>query len=169
MGVLRIQGFGGIIPVTGDRALPEGFATDSVNTWLYGQELRGIHLPVDVQAIQPATRSVFRIPKRTAGGDPGFPGLVPPPSYLPDSVWVQFTDLDTDVVKGQLVEDQFERYYFCSPTLGPMFSTYKRLRDVAGYGMIKLGVPYPEQSTTTVHNAWRVSITLQAPTPTPVE
>ena len=60
---------------------------------------------------------------------PGLPGVVPPPSYLGDSVWMQFTDHDTDIVRGQLVEDSFERWYFCSPTTGPMFNTYARMRD----------------------------------------
>jgi hypothetical protein len=139
MPVLNVKDFSGIIPVKGDRAIPDAFATVSVNTWLYGSELRGIRPPEDLIACQTVTRSVFRIPKRSVGGDPAFPTLVPPPSYLGDSVWVQFTDPDTDVVKGQLVEDSFERYYFCSPTTGPMFNTYARLRD--GLPMYKLGVP----------------------------
>ena len=139
MPVLKVENFSGIVPVKGDRAIPDGFATASVNTWLYGSELRGLRPPIDVVAIQSATRRVFRIPKRTVGGDPDYPTLVPPPSYLGDSVWVQFADHDTDVVKGQLVEDQYERYYFCSPSMGPMFNTYARLRD--GLTMYRLGVP----------------------------
>jgi hypothetical protein len=141
MAVLRLQGFAGIIPVKGDRAITEAFATKSVNTWLYGGELRGIRPPENIIACQTATRRVFRIPKRTVGGDPTYPTLIPPPSYLGDSVWLQFTDHDTDVVKGQLVEDSFERYYFCSPSTGPQFNTYARLRD--GLPMYKLGVPAP--------------------------
>jgi hypothetical protein len=60
-------------------------------------------------------------------------------------VWVQFTDPDTDIVKGQLVEDSFERYYFCSPTTGPQFNTYARLRD--GLSMMNLGVPQVPSTT----------------------
>jgi len=67
MPVLRIQAFSGIVPVSGDRALAEGFATESVNTWLYGSELRGIRPPLDIIACNPATRKVFRVPKRTVG------------------------------------------------------------------------------------------------------
>jgi hypothetical protein len=141
MAVLRIQGFSGVVPVTGDRALPDNFAAQAMNTWLYGQELRGIRPPIDLIACQPTTRRVLRIPKRTVGGDPTYPTMVPPPSYLGDSVWVQFTDIDTDILKGQLVEDSFERYYFCSPSSGPQFNTYARLRD--GLPMYKLGVPGP--------------------------
>src|SRR5262245_41498442 len=108
MGVLRILDFSGVIPVSGDRALPDNFATQSVNTWLYGKELTGINPPIDINACNTTTRKVLRVPKRTVGGDPAYPGVIPPPSYLGDSVWVQFTDHDTDIVKGQLVEDSYE-------------------------------------------------------------
>src|SRR4029077_5189095 len=40
--------------------------------------------------------------------------------------------------------DQYERYYFCSPTTGPMFNTYARLRD--GLPMYRLGVPGPSNA-----------------------
>src|SRR6478736_1830099 len=136
MSVLRIQAMGGIVPVSGDRALPDNFATESMNTWLYGKELRGLRPPSDLIDVNPTTRKVLRIPKRTPGGDPAFPGLVPPPSYLGDSVWAQFLDPDTDFVRGQLLEDQYERYYFCSPSTGPMFNTYARM--VAGLPAYKL-------------------------------
>ena len=139
MPVVQIKDFSGIVPVKGDRAIPDAFATTSVNTWLYGSELRGIRPPENLIAIQTTTRKVLRIPKRTVGGDPNYPTVIPPPSYLGDSVWKQFIDHDTDIVKGQTVEDQFERYYFCSPTTGPMFNTYVRMRD--GLTDWKLGVP----------------------------
>jgi hypothetical protein len=146
MAFLQVKEFGGIVPMTGDRAIPDNYAVNSVNTWLYGQELRGLRPPVDLLTMNSTTRKVFRIPKRTSGGDPAHPGVVPPPSYLGDSVWVQFTDPFTDIIKGQLVEDQYERYYFCSPTTGPMFNTYARLQT--GLASYKLGVPGP--STTPV-------------------
>ena len=139
MPTLKIQDFSGSIPVKGDRAIPDAFGVASVNTWLYGSELRGIRPPENITDCLDSTRKAFRVPKRTVGGDPDFPTLVPPPSYLGDSVWVQFTDHDTDIVKGQLVEDSYERYYFCSPTTGPVFNTYQRLKD--GLPMYKLGVP----------------------------
>lgn len=141
MAVLRIQGFSGSVPVTGDRAIPDNFGVDSVNTWLYGGELRGLRPPTLTQTVNTTTRKVLRIPKRTVGGDPAFPGVIPPPSYLGDSVWKLFTDPYTDVLRGQLVEDQYERYYFCSPTTGPMFNTYARL--AAGQTDYRLGVPGP--------------------------
>jgi hypothetical protein len=141
VGVLRIQDFGGVVPVKGDRAIPDGYAVESVNTWLYGSELRGVRPPIHMEDLQPSTRKVLRIPKRTPGGDPTYPGIVPPPSYLGDSVWKQFDDPYTDIVRGQLVKDQYERYYFCSPSRGPEFNTYARM--ASGLANYKLGVPGP--------------------------
>lgn len=168
MAILRVQDFSGTVPVVGDRALPDNFATESVNTWLYGSELRGIRPPEEVIAINPTTKKVFRIPKRTVGGDPSQPTEVPPPSYLGDSVWVQFTDPDTDIVRGQLLEDSFERYYFCSPTTGPMFNTYARLQSgLPGY---KLGVQGPDTTTDVDgNNAARPIISSVAPITTSSE
>jgi hypothetical protein len=147
MAVLRIQQFSGRIPMMGDRALPDNAAADAMNTWLYGGELRGMRPPEDVIAINSTTRKILRIPTRTAVGTPP---VVPPPSDIfpaDSSVWMQFEDPDTDICKGQLIEDQFERWYFCSPSTGPMFNTYARM--VAGQTPYKLGVPGPNTDVAT--------------------
>jgi hypothetical protein len=158
MAVLKVRGFAGIVPVTGDREIPDNFATESINTWLYGSELRGVRPPVDLIACQTSTRRVFRVPKRTVGGDPAYPTSIPPPSYLGDSVWMQFTDHDTDILKGAMVEDSYERYYFCSPSTGPMFNTYTRM--VAGQTPYKLGVQGPDVTLdANQNNAAKPTIT----------
>ena len=141
MALLKISGFGGEVPVQGIRALPDAMADESVNTWLYSQELRAIHPNVKLRDTISTTRDIFRIPRGTAGGDPANPGVVPPPSYLGDSTWVEFTDPNTDVVRGPLVNDSFKRWYFCSPTTGLMVNSYARL--VTGDPMYKAGVPNP--------------------------
>lgn len=141
MAVLKLTTFGGEVPVQGDRALPDTFAVESVNTWLYGQELRAIHPSTNLRALISTTRKVFRIPRGTVGGNPSFPGVIPPPSYLGDSTWLEFNDADTDIVRGPLVQDSYKRFYFCSPTTGPMFNTLARL--IAGDASYKLGVPAP--------------------------
>lgn len=132
MPLLKLASFGGVIPVSGDRALPEGFATQAINTWLYGLELRGVRPWTLITNISQTTRKVFRIP--------------PPnqPAYdvsLAGQVWVQFDDPDTDIIRGATVDDQYKRWYFCSPSTGPMFNTYARLQT--GLAMYKLGVIGP--------------------------
>jgi len=139
MPVLKIQGFSGTIPVTGDRALPDGFAAESFNTWLYGNELRGARPPKDVIAIQTTTRTVLRVPRNTpypTASDP-----IPPPSFIGNDTWKQFQEHDVDIVRGQLVDDLYDRWYFCSPLGGPKFNTYARM--VTGLPDYKLGVPGP--------------------------
>ena len=150
MPTVRVNAFAGEMPISGDRALPEGFATESFNTYLYGKELRGVRPAAEVIAIQVATRKVFRVPKRTVGGDPANPTEVPPPSYMGDSIWMQFTDPDTDIVRGQLLEDSFERWYFCSPSTGILFNTYARM--VAGLAPYNLGVPGPDITIDSAGN-----------------
>lgn len=142
MGVINFTAFGGELPVQSERMLPDNFATHAENVWLYSGELRGIRAPINLQAINNITKKVFRIPKGTVGGDPTNPTLVPPPSYLGDSVWMQFTDPDTDIVRGPLINDAFKRFYWCSPTEGPMFNTYSRL--LVGDPSYKLGVNAPD-------------------------
>lgn len=139
--VIRVKSFGGAIPLLGDRALPDGFAVESRNTYLYGNELRGMRPPANLAAINSITKKVFRLPKRTVGGDPAYPSLTPPSSYLGDSVYMQFTDPDTDIVRGQITQDQYERFYYCSPSTGPMYNTYARL--LVGSPGYKLGVNAP--------------------------
>src|SRR5262245_9973049 len=147
MAVLRVQDFGGIIPVSGDRALPDNFATLSMNTWLYGKELTGMNPPANLIAIQTTTRKILRIPT-----------AAPPSDVTLASTWVQFQDLDTDICTRQLVEDQYQRFYFCSPSTGPMFNTYPRLQ--AGQTAYRLGVPaVPSTYDASGANAYKPTIT----------
>jgi hypothetical protein len=128
---LSVKKFAGSVPTTGDRALAEGFAVESVNTWLYAKELRGIRPPVELLTINPGIDKVFRIPRGTPGGDPAWPGIVPPASHLIDSTWKSLDHPDTDVVKGVLINDSFDRWYFCSPQTNLMLNTTDRLETSA--------------------------------------
>jgi hypothetical protein len=149
MPMLRLQQFGGKVPVKGDRALPENFAVESINTWFYADELVGIRPRTELTplGINNITRKVFRIPKGSTNL-PEYPGVAPPPSYLYDSYWIQFTDMDTDIVRGPLVNDGFKRWYFCSPTTGLMYNTYARMLN--GDPALKVGVPNPPLGTTWI-------------------
>ncbi len=148
MPVLKIQDFSGVVPVKGARSIPDGYATESVNTWLYGDELRGVRPPVLLQSLQTTTRKVLRIPQGTIGGDPAYPSVIPPPSYLGDSTWLQFEDKNTDIVKAALVEDKFNRWYFCSPSKGPRFNTFANMKAGLVTDGYKLGVIGPTQAAS---------------------
>lgn len=57
------------------------------------------------------------------------------------SQWLEFDDPDTDVFKSPVVDDQWQRYYFTSPSKPPQYNTYDRI--VAGDDPWLLGVPAP--------------------------
>jgi hypothetical protein len=57
------------------------------------------------------------------------------------SVWMEFADPNTDVVRSPVVDDSFDRYYMASSSLAPMYNT--RARIEAGLPAWLLGVPAP--------------------------
>jgi hypothetical protein len=57
------------------------------------------------------------------------------------SVWMEFDDPDTDVVRSPVVDDSFQRYYIASPSAPPMYNTYDRIQQ--GLPPWLLGVPAP--------------------------
>lgn len=134
MAVVRLQAFGGAIPVAGDRSLPDGFAVESLNTWLYGQELRGARPPKDVISVLATTRKVLRIPD---------PAAMASDLYNVSNVWKLFTDIDTDYALSPTVNDSFRRIYWASPSTGPRLNTYANLQSGLIPNGYKLGVVSP--------------------------
>ena len=57
------------------------------------------------------------------------------------SAWLEFIDPDTDIMRSPVVDDQFDRYYFASPSLAPQYNTRDRI--AAGSAPWLLGVPSP--------------------------
>jgi len=72
----------------------------------------------------------------TGGTNPTFP-----PSITSAATWLEFLDQDTNVLKSPIVDDQFKRFYFASPSTVPQYNTYERI--VAGQPNWLLGVPAP--------------------------
>lgn len=62
-------------------------------------------------------------------------------SITSPSVWLEFNDPDTDVIKSPVVEDEFNRFYWASPSEPPQYNTYNRIQ--AGSPAWLLGVPPP--------------------------
>lgn len=58
-----------------------------------------------------------------------------------DSAWMEFDDPYTDVMRSPVVDDQFDRYYFASPSLPPQYNTRDRILN--GDSPWLLGVPAP--------------------------
>ena len=55
--------------------------------------------------------------------------------------WLEFLDQDTNVLKSQVADDQFDRFYIASPSQYPQYNTRQRI--VAGMPAFNLGIPAP--------------------------
>lgn len=58
-----------------------------------------------------------------------------------DATWLEFEDQYTDVMRSPVVNDQYDRYYFASPSKQPMYNTHDRI--TAAQHPWLLGVPAP--------------------------
>lgn len=131
MTAVKLNSFGGMIPASDDRLLPDNMAADALNAWLYAGRLEGIREPRLVHTCSLAnTRKVFRIPT-----------LFTDNQHIGESFWMEFVDQDTDVLKGPMANDLYDRYYWTSATTGPLYNSESRIR--AGSAPLTLGVPYP--------------------------
>lgn len=63
------------------------------------------------------------------------------PSITATAYWLEFLDHDTTVIRSPIVDDQYDRYYFASPSLPPQYNTYDRI--AAGQSTWLLGVNPP--------------------------
>lgn len=114
---LRLDNFGGMIPAVDDRYLPNNQAALSENTWVYTGALQGISEPTLVYTCSSANvRKVFRIPLGFYDKD-----------RIPNSYWMEFTDIDTDVLRSPIANDTFERFYWASSSHQPLYSTKNRI------------------------------------------
>lgn len=156
MSGLDLKKFAGKMPIAGHRTLPDHFATESINTWLYGGELRAIRPPVWLETINPGIKKIFRIPMRTPGGDTAWrfhnvvPPVVPPAAYLGDSLWWDMDDPDTDIVRSVLTNDEFERFYFCSPTHGLQYNTFERMQTGLSNYPVGIAPPTAAQAISSI-------------------
>ncbi len=70
------------------------------------------------------------------GSNPNFNNVITGPA-----TWLEFLDQDTNVLRSQVVDDSWDRYYFASPTQTPQYNTRDRI--TAGQPAFQLGVPAP--------------------------
>lgn len=80
------------------------------------------------------------------------------PSITGAATWLEFIDPDTNVVKSPIVDDQFNRFYFASPSQMPQYNTYNQI--VAAKPPWLLGVPPPGCAPTLAVSGGGNSMTL---------
>lgn len=145
MGLLRLAGFTGMWPVRDARALPDNAAVEAVNIRPDG----GAYLkparqnPIAHFVGTPAHNAVFPI-QQGATFD------------WTTAYWMRFADPNTDVVRGPLVNDSFERYYWASPSTGLRYAPKASI--VGGSTGFEAGVPAPTAAATldVVAGSWAV-------------
>ena len=72
----------------------------------------------------------------TGGSNPDFNNTI-----TGAATWLEFLDQDTNVLRSQVVDDSWNRYYFASPSQTPEYNTYDRI--TAGMPAWQLGIPAP--------------------------
>lgn len=136
MSAIRILDFGGELPSRSPRLLPEMNAVISENAWLNEGGLDTHPLPSLVASLSASTRYVYRIPTTAVMDD------------YTASVYMQFTDPDTKVVKAPIPNDSFERFYWSIPATAPQYNTKARI--IAGSAAYVLGIPASVANMTVV-------------------
>lgn len=130
----RISPFGGMVPAVDDRLLPDVNGALSEDAWLYSGNLKGMAAPKLLRNLTNANAAkVYRIPNNYTDS-----------LHLSDSIWMEFSSADTDVLRTQVVGDTYDRYYWASPADVPRYAPLSRIQAqapaVTGY---ILGVPSP--------------------------
>lgn len=135
---LKYGPFGGMIPALGDTFLPELAAARAVNTYLFSGELIGLPEPsLLYELTTPSSAKVFRIPE-----------TYDRPEYLFNSTWLEFADKDTDVVRGPVDNDTYDRYYWCSASQQPVYNPLSRI--INSDNELKLGIPAPSAPSLNI-------------------
>jgi hypothetical protein len=131
MAPLKLQMFGGMMPAWDERLLPDGQAAYSRNGYLFSGSLIGWRQPKLLTPLKNGdAQYVFRIPNKVTNDTR---------ITAPDSFWMEFSDPDTNVIHTPVADDQYDRYYFASPSQPPQYATYDMI--MAGQNPWLLGVP----------------------------
>lgn len=141
MVALKLKNFGGMIPAVDPRLLPDNMAELGENSWTYTGSIEGIREATPVYTLlNPLTRKVYRIPKQYYDK-----------SHIPDSLWLEFVNPNTDVIHSPTVGDSYNRFYWASAqeysSDVPKYNTKARIElQLAGYAgndPFTLGIPTP--------------------------
>ena len=125
MTAVRLETFGGMAPKISNRLLPDTAASNAKNARLLSGELRGIRTPSRIHRFTSGTvKNVKRIFK-----DNGVP------------VWLGLADADSDIVKGPLVNDSFNRHYWSGQEAYIAYNDLDRIEN--GDTPYRLGTPSP--------------------------
>lgn len=128
---LKVNQFGGLIPALDPRLIPDNQAVVAENCYFYYGRLQGTYKQTSIYTLQdPDAVFVYRIPNNQ-----------PDMAHFADSTFLEFDNINTDVLKPALIEDTFQRYYWASSNIQPMYNTLARIQ--AGQNALILGINPP--------------------------
>lgn len=138
MVAIKLPTFAGMVPSVDPHLLGDQHAAFTQNSWLYSGALVGLPAKAELHTmVNPNATVAFRIPINDSD-----------PTYLYASRWVEFENVHTDFISAPVAADQFQRYYWTSPSSPPMYNTRQRIID--GHPPFLLGVPQPGNLAVTV-------------------
>lgn len=113
MVAVRISPFGGMVPAVDDSLLAPINAALAQDTWTYSGSVVGLPMRKLLYTfVDPNKTKVYRIPNNYTDA-----------LHLSDSTWLEFSHADTDVLRTQVVDDTFDRFYWASPLDVPRYMT----------------------------------------------
>lgn len=128
---IKLPVFSGMVPSVDQHLLTDQNASFCNNAWLYSGALVGLPQKEMLhEMVNPAATVAFRIPIYDDD-----------PSYLHDSVWVEFENNLTDFVSAPVADDQYRRFYWASPNQPTRYNTFERIQN--GLPPFLLGLPSP--------------------------
>lgn len=127
--------FAGMIPKLDDRILPTNASAQATNTYFYNGKLEGMVEPTFLRNLSdPTAVYVYRIPLGATDM-----------AHASDSLWLEYDDINTNVLKPAFIADQYQRYYWASPSAQPRYNTLARIQagNTSPNNPLLLGVPRP--------------------------
>ncbi len=124
-----------MVPAVDDRLLAPNNAALAQDTWTYSGACMGLPVKKTIYTLaNPNAAKVYRLPNNYTDS-----------LHLSDSKWLEFAHSDTDVLRTQVVDDTFDRYYWASPLDVPRYMTQAQLIASAPAlaGAYVLGIPAP--------------------------
>jgi hypothetical protein len=173
--MIRIEAFGGMIPLKDNRLLSDYHAGLAQNCYVQAGTIRPAAALIQLHTMSNNNRSFFRIPKAS----PSIDNMI-------DSFWLEFPLENTWVVRSPTAElDDDGRYYWADGVNPPQYTTGKRVKGMnttwdatvayaVGDFTTYLGVTYvailggtnnPPNTSPTYWSAAPLKLTLGIPTP----
>jgi len=119
MSALKLDKYGGMLPAWDSRLLPDGQADYSRDCYLFSGALIGWRQPKRLRDLKnTAAQFVYRVPNKITNNTV---------ITADDSKWLEFLDPDTAVMRSPVVQDQYDRFYYASPSTVPRYNTYDRI------------------------------------------